>query len=266
MQAYQGRATEFTSLAGVSFPAAQSAPASTPLALVNDWHSEQSQYNTGDPAYFVSNGIVHLSGSIASTESTPADGFFTGQIPQAIVPDYCTEANVYAYGGAEGAFSSWGNSDFPLEPGVGNGLFVQDTGQSVGETGPNTVAFTSLAGLAYPAAGATWQPLNLINGWYNGEDNCFNGAPSYYVKAGVVYLNGLLTQSPAGNCEFAVLPVGARPNHSLYFTVNAEGLGNADVAINPDGTTCAWSNGPENGSADGFVVASLGGLSYQRGS
>jgi hypothetical protein len=36
------------------------------------------------------------------------------------------------------------------------------------------------------------------------------------------------------------------------------------VQINPDGTTCAWSYGPQNGSSIGGVVASLGGISYQR--
>jgi hypothetical protein len=36
------------------------------------------------------------------------------------------------------------------------------------------------------------------------------------------------------------------------------------VEIRPDGTTCAWSNGPYNGSAVGYVIASLGGISYQR--
>lgn len=200
---------------------------------------------------------------MASTENTPADGHFA-LVPAAIQPDYCTETNVYAYDGAEGLFSVNGEADLPLPAGLANDLFVQDTGQAVGETGPNTVAFTSLAGVAYPAAGAAWQPLNLIDGWSNGEDNCDNGAPSYYVSGGVVYLNGLLQQAPAGACEFAVLPVGARPSHSMFFTVNAEGLGNANVEISPDGTTCAWSNGPENGSADNYIVASLGGLSYQR--
>ena len=261
MYAYQGNDTKFTSLAGVSFPAAQSAPAATPLSLQNGWYSEQGQYNTGSPAYFVSGGIVHLSGSIATSQSTPANGFFAA-IPAAIQPDNCTETNVYAYGGANGALGITGNSDLPLPSWVPNSLFVQDTGQAVGETGPSTTAFTSLAGVAYPAAGAAWQPLSLINGWYNGADNCNNGAPSYDVSGGIVYLNGLLTQAPIGNCAFAVLPLAARPAHSLYFTVNAEGLGNANVEIRPDGTTCAWSNGPYNGGSD--VVASLGGISYQR--
>src|SRR5579863_5899396 len=136
MYAYSGNASEFTSLAGVSFPAAQSAPAATPLTLVNDWHSEQGQYNTGDPAYFVSGGVVHLSGSMASTESTPADGNFA-PIPSAIQPGNCVESNVYAYGGAEGRLSSNGYSALPLPSPLTNTLFVQDTGQAVGETGPN---------------------------------------------------------------------------------------------------------------------------------
>jgi hypothetical protein len=51
-----------------SFPrdqvSAQVTAAAHKLALVNGWQSAQFGYNTGDPAYPVSNGVVHLSGSL----------------------------------------------------------------------------------------------------------------------------------------------------------------------------------------------------------
>jgi hypothetical protein len=64
-----------------------------------------------------------------------------------------------------------------------------------------------------------------------------------------------------------VLPSGIRPAHTLYLLANADGQPIADIEINPDGTTCVWSLGGNdgplgNGGAAG-VVASLGGLSYR---
>ncbi|HXP19655.1 MAG TPA: hypothetical protein VN840_08415 [Streptosporangiaceae bacterium] len=61
-----GAATRsFTSLAGISFPAA--AAARHPMTLVNGWHSAQVGWSAGDPAYSVSGGVVYLSGSLAET-------------------------------------------------------------------------------------------------------------------------------------------------------------------------------------------------------
>ena len=59
--AYEVGAQQYTSLAGISFPVSTTAHN---LALKNGWQSGQSKYSTGDPAYSVSNGVVHLSGSL----------------------------------------------------------------------------------------------------------------------------------------------------------------------------------------------------------
>jgi hypothetical protein len=58
----------FTSLATISFPAA-SATGRT-LTLLNGCVSSQGHYHTGDPAYWVSNGIVHLLGSLNQAAGT----------------------------------------------------------------------------------------------------------------------------------------------------------------------------------------------------
>jgi hypothetical protein len=236
--AFDGKATSYTSLAGISFPAAESWP-SRPQLLP----------------------LQGLSGSM-TTNGITQDGHFA-QEPTAIMPRSCTETSVYSYGGNVGFLAINGNSD-------GNGpLWLQDEAISP-PTGPYTDAFTSLAGVAYPAAGAAWQQLSVINGWWNGEANCNNNNASYYTQDGVVYLNGLLGDAPTDGCEFAVLPPAARPAHTLYLIANAEGLPIADLEIRPDGTTCAWSNGGDtnsfnNGGAIGTVI-SLGGISYQSSS
>jgi hypothetical protein len=58
----------FTSLAGVSFPVAPAA--AHKLALVNGWKPAQPKFGTGDPAYSVSGGVVHLSGSLYQPAGT----------------------------------------------------------------------------------------------------------------------------------------------------------------------------------------------------
>lgn len=80
-------------------------------------------------------------------------------LPAAIQPDSCTETNVYASGGAVGLLAINGTADGDLPMGV------QGTGPEFAPPGQ----FTSLAGVAYPAAGAGWQPVSLINGWSNGS-------------------------------------------------------------------------------------------------
>jgi hypothetical protein len=62
MYAYMGGAQQYTSLAGISFPAA--AVSIHKLALDNGWKSGEPAQDTGDPAYSVSGGVVHLSGSV----------------------------------------------------------------------------------------------------------------------------------------------------------------------------------------------------------
>ncbi len=257
--AFDGQATTYTSLAGISFPAAESWPGRPSLLpLQNGWQSADPTYGTGSPSYLVNRGIVHLSGSMTTNGITQAGQF--AQEPPAIMADTCTETSVYTYGGNDGLLAINGTSD-------GNGpLWIQDTSASP-PAGPYSDSFTSLAGVAYPAAGAAWQQLSIINGWWNSEDNCLNHNASYYTQDGVVYLNGFLGSVPADGCEFAILPPAARPAHTLYLIANAEGLPIADLEIRPDGTTCAWSNGGNdngwnNGGADGTYL-SLGGISYQ---
>ena len=77
MEAYFGSVTGYTSLAGVSFPSAAFSQTGL-MPLQNGWESAQSVYNTGDPAFSISNGIVHLSGSLERPAGTPADFRPTG--------------------------------------------------------------------------------------------------------------------------------------------------------------------------------------------
>lgn len=243
LRAYDGKATQFTSLAGVSFPAASVSEQGL-MPLMNGWQSAQNPYLTGDPAYFVSGGIVHLSGSVLNPNGSPAfgsTGWTFAVLPSQAKPTDCFNMNVYIYGG--------GTSYFWIDQNGG------------GITGASA-AFTSLAGVSYPAAPVTWQPLTLLNGG-NADGNC--DPPSYYISGGVVYLTGFLEFASGFNGEFAVLPAGARPAHTLYLDVNGDGQGGANyltLRIDPSGAMY-FLNG---GGTPPVQFDSLSGLSYHTGS
>jgi hypothetical protein len=241
MYAYGGNATGFTSLAGVSFPAAQSAPPGQPLSLINGWQSAGPSYGTGDPAYFVSGGVVHLSGSLLGV--TPQGSVFA-TLPPGARPASVLEINVYAY---EGVLAT---------------LMIYPDGRMTAFNGDfNANDFTSLAGVSFPVAGTAWQPLDLVNGWQPDPDDFPLGTPSYYISGHVVHLDGGMSQP--GSCQtgntplFGVLPPAARPVHTLYLTLTGAATF-AVLRIDPDGD---MFESLSSGQCD--WVFSLSGISYQ---
>jgi hypothetical protein len=248
MEAYGGSANGFTSLAGVSFPAAGVSQTGA-MTLSSGWQSAQGTYNTGDPAYYISNGIVHLSGSLQRPAGPPVAGtgedFLSGALPSQAAPsDTCFAALTYAYGGSM------------QQPGInlyGSVSSVEDN------------RYTSLAGINYPGPGTSWQPLTQLAGraaypWYN----C-NYAVAYYQSGDVVYLTGNITLPDGFSGEIAVLPPAARPTHYLYMlAANVPDVNSTAVAyqyvmlrIGPDGAVYVIS--PPGGQTS---LVYLGGLSF----
>ncbi len=122
----------------------------------------------------------------------------------------------------------------------------------------------SLGGGAGYAASAAVQPmsvgfhgLKLINGW--SRYSVGTGAPSYGVSDGVVYLSGGMHQTAGSSNEFAVLPKGARPSHTLWIGVYSEATTSAFVEITPSGAMFI-------GGTDDQFFASLAGVSFPVGS
>ena len=172
-------ATEYTSLAGISFPAA--GVALTKFQLDGPWQSGNSVWGTGDPAYVIKSGIAYLAGSATSATN---DTVLASNL-QAIDPDYCVHTNVYAFGGHIG-------SAFIDPP--DHQIWINNDNQGA----EYDLEFTSLAGIAYPLAGASWQPLTLQNGWTAASNpDCAVGAPSYEISNGVVYLSGSVSSQAA---------------------------------------------------------------------
>jgi hypothetical protein len=122
----------------------------------------------------------------------------------------------------------------------------------------------SLGGGAGYAASAALQPmsvgfhgLKLMHGW--SRSSAATGAPSYGVSNGVVYLSGGMHQTSGSNNEFAVLPKGARPKHTLWIGVYSEATTSAFLEITPSGAMFI-------GGSDDQFFASLAGVSFPVGS
>jgi hypothetical protein len=235
LRAYDGNASEFTSLAGVSFPSASVSEVGV-MPLLNGWQSGNS-WGTGDPSYYISNGAVHLDGSVLNpTPHVPwtKDGEFM-QLPAGAQPANwpvifgCFEKPVYTAGGGTGLM--WNDTS--------NGTFYA----------PST-DFTSLAGVSYPLPSTTWQPVTST------AAPCMGLA--YAIISGVVYLTGWLQLSPGFFGQIGVLPAGARPAHVLYLIVGGNGTGGTQwvtMRIDPSGAVGIYNGG---GDSSGFYVNPTG--------
>jgi hypothetical protein len=181
-----------TSLDGISFPAAPTTGHA--LTLLNGWLSG-SQSGTGDPAYWVENGTVHLLGSVHAPSGFSSSTFAV--LPPAARPARVLYINTYGYQGALDTFM--------ITP-DGSMTVLNSAGDS----------FTSLASLSFPAAPTTGHKLTLINGWVSSQSQYQTGDPAYRVSNGIVHLLGSLKQPSGSDAQFAVLPQAARPAHTLY--------------------------------------------------
>jgi hypothetical protein len=245
MSAYGGNAQQFTSLAGISFPA-NAAGVQGLMPLLAGWQSAQSAYLTGNPGYFINNGVAHLDGSVYHPNGTPQWGSDTAwtfaQLPAAATPSHCMTINTYTFDGGS------------------NDLFIDQTNGAIHGA---SAQYTSLAGISYPVGANAWQPLSLVNsaGW---PCDPVDSSLGY----GVVYLTGGVEVPYEYSGEFAVLPPGQRPAHTLYLNVNGTGIGSNDWAnlrIDADGEMSIFNLGgyPPNGGSPGSALFSLDGLSFR---
>jgi hypothetical protein len=185
MAAFGVESATFTSLAAVSYTT--KTVKSSKLALQNGWLSSQSMYNTGNPAYSVSNGVVYLSGSM-HTAGTSRLAFV---LPKAARPSSGMYISVYTLDGTTG----W--------------LHIQSTGQAYAN-GSYATGYTDLAGISFPVAGTKWQKFTLTAGWKSAAGVLPTAVPEYAVVNGVVYLNGSIHQPVSGTGLWTFIPAPAR--------------------------------------------------------
>jgi hypothetical protein len=229
-------ARDYTSLAGVSFPAATTA--GHELSLLNGWQSFRAGDGIGAPAYTVIGGVVHLAGALRQTTGT-SDEFAV--LPVAARPAGVLYLTVYTDGG----------------PGV---LLISPDGE-LDAYQADAQGFTSLDGVSFRTATAAHK-LSLRNGWQSSQSAWDTGDPAYTVTAGVVYLSGSLHQAAGTSLVFAVLPRAARPRHQLWITTYTfEGAAGA-LKITPAGVMSAFN--VTGNAAQGYT--SLAGIAYPLGS
>lgn len=185
LEAYNGQADAFASISGVSYPVAPIK--SHKLTLTGGWASSQSQYDTGDPAYAVSGGIVYLSGSLHGGSAKKAA--FT--LPKAARPPHKMFVSVYTFDGTTGS----------LTIGSGGGVFV---------SGDDSDEYTSLANISFPVIGTKWTNFKLEDGWQSGFTPFHTATPAYAIINGVVYYTGTMLDPKGTIGLWASLPKGVR--------------------------------------------------------
>jgi hypothetical protein len=106
------------------------------------------------------------------------------------------------------------------------------------------VADPHVASAPHGAAAFTWHRLKLLSGWKSASTTSIpTGTPSYAVRDGVVYLNGAIKQPVSGNQEFARLPAGSRPAHTLWIQVLTATSVLGTLRVYPDGVMSAYHGG-----------------------
>jgi hypothetical protein len=133
MYTYMGGAQQYTSLAGISFPAA--ADTVHKLALDNGWVSGEPAHDTGDPSYWVSGGVAHLSGSVYQPSGTSQ---IFAVLPKADRPAHDMYIQVMVYTPDNTSYAG----TVLIEPDGAMWAYSQAPG--------NAQQYTSLAGISFP--------------------------------------------------------------------------------------------------------------------
>jgi hypothetical protein len=78
------------------------------------------------------------------------------------------------------------------------------------------------------AAGVSWNPIVLQNGWISSNSSFASGNPKVALQSNVVYLSGSLHQSSGSSAVFGFLPSTFRPTHNMDHRLHLRGyLGDA---------------------------------------
>jgi hypothetical protein len=229
-------ATQFTSLAGLSFPSPLT-PQTGIMPLLNGWQSAQVMRGTGDPAVSVVAGIVHLSGGLTNSAGSSFTNSQAAILPSADIPsDDCFRPHTVT------------------ADGIGSMLIRVPPVGPAGEVDANNGVLTSLDGLSYPAGAVAWQKLTLLPTTPLNSAEC-NTFPSYFVTNRVVYLTGTVHFLSAFSGELAVLPAADAPTHTLYMLASTGGSTFVTLRIDPSGAM--WLFSPPSNS-----IVRLSGLSF----
>jgi hypothetical protein len=232
MEAYNGNSDAFMSISAVSYPTAS--VKSHKFKLLNGWLSSQPTFGTGNPSYAISKGIVYLSGSMHTAGTSP----LAFVLPKAARPAHALFISMYTVDGST--------------PGV---LEIEPQGE-VDISGAGAAAYTSLATISFPVAATKWHKFKLDSGWKS-FTKFDTAVPAYAVINGIVYLNGAMDQSPAGDGLWTLLPAATRTVHVVDIAVltTSGSVGALSITSNPGVVNSAPPSNAE-------TMTSLAGVAY----
>jgi hypothetical protein len=225
-------AQTLTSLDGASF--ATSGSSFTPLTLQNGWVHSSS--GSASPGVRSINGIVHFRGLMRTTGGNP-EPFI---LPAGFRPNHTVYVSV-----------GLGNDNYGRLDIFPSG--VVDV-EAEGGTFSNAAIFTSLDGAWFAKSASFYTQLTLQNGWANA-----NGTATAAVReiSGIVHLEGAIAGGT--NPQALTLPVGFRPRHNVYVSVDLNDANKGHVLIAPDGTVNVFAEGSQS---DATTFTSLDGVSF----
>src|SRR5258706_94750 len=206
------------------------------LNLLNGWKSSQSTWNTGNPSYAISGGVVYLSASLKG--GTVSD---FSLLPVGARPAHIIYRGTYTLQGAFGE------------------VYFEPTGFAAAAVTSASKVYTSLAGISFPISTVSQHKLTLLNGWKSGDTPFGTGPFSYAIKGGIVYLSGGIKQPSGTNGLVAILPTAARPTHNLWITVYTSSSTAGTLHIRPNGQVIV---GTALDPSAARTITSLGAIPY----
>jgi len=226
-------AQQFTSLDGASF--ATSGSPFTPLTLVNGW----SNYGGGFASASARNvsGIVRLRGAMVTGGTNDAP--FT--LPAALRPSHLVYVPV--------TLCDSNNGRLEINP---NGVVYVDV---EGGTWSHAQCGVSLDGAWFAKSASLYTPLTLQNGWTSYGFG--TTSPAVRKINGIVHFEGAM--SHGANPLAFTLPVGFRPSHDVYTSVDMDNANRGHILIEPNGQVTVFAEGSQSVAS---VFTSLDGVSF----
>jgi hypothetical protein len=228
-------AQTLTSLDGATFAA--SGTSFTPLTPLNGWTNLGPAF--ASPAARSINGIVHLRGAIAASNPT-GEAFI---LPTAFRPNHTVYVPVTLCNANSGRLNIYptGLVDVVAE----------------GGTSSNADCGTSLDGAWFAQSETSFTQLTLQNGWHNYQSGTATAAVRKI--SGIVHLEGAIATSGSSQLVAFTLPLGFRPAHNVYVSVDQNNASKGNVLIDSNGQVTVFAEG---NPSDATMFTSLDGVSF----
>ena len=226
-------AQQFTGLDGVSF--ATSGSSFTKLTLTNGWINYTPPMARA--AVRSISGIVHLRGAVM----TEGSGVVPFTLPTGFRPAHTVYVPVALCGSSNGRLDIFPSGEVDVEAMNGPQWIPQCP--------------VSLDGAWFAKSASLYTPLTLQNGWISYGSG--TTSPAVRKINGIVHFEGALYN---GANSFAfTLPVGFRPSHYVYTSVDMNVANRGHILIAPNGQVNVYGEGTQS---EATLFTSLDGVSF----